>query len=142
MSNRFRTLFTAKLAELCDKKEVCSSYLTGMEYKTIIDRLTDLHNNPQMKKVAKDYRILRQYEVASVTAEDGNTVEKLIKPSTQLYYVSNDDLFDAITEIHEATSHGGRDMMYGKARKKYVNVTKEVRLWFVELYLFCCSRAL
>ena len=127
MSTRFRTLFTAKLAELCDKKEICSSYLTGVEYRTIIERLTDLHNNPQMRKVAKDYRILRRYEVAFVTSEDDTIVPKLIKPNTQLYFVSNDELFDAITEIHGATNHGGRDAMYGKAKKKYVNITKEVR---------------
>jgi len=137
MSTRFRNLFTAKLAELCDKKEVCSSYLTGMEYKTIIDRLTDLKNIPQMKKVAKDYRILRQYEVVSITTDDGDVVSKLNKPGTQLMYVSNDDLFDAITEIHVASAHGGRDMMYSLARKKYVNVTKEVLLLYADLCEHC-----
>ena len=40
----------------------------------------------------------------------------------------DEELFDTINEIHEQTGHGARDVMNTRVKKKYANVTKEVRV--------------
>ena len=40
----------------------------------------------------------------------------------------DEELFDTINEIHEQTGHGARDVMNTRVKKKYANVTKEVRI--------------
>ena len=62
-------------------------------------------------------------------------MQRLQKPGTTLLYVSHDDMFDAIREVHLATGHGARDVMHDRAKQQYVNLTKEV----LQLYSDLCE---
>ena len=62
-------------------------------------------------------------------------MHKLVKPGTDLVYVSHEKLCGTIHEIHLLTGHGARDIMHDKAMKKYVNVTKEL----LQLYTDLCE---
>ena len=64
-------------------------------------------------------------------------MEKLQKPNTGLLYVSHHNLFDVISQIHVSSGHGARDVMHGRARKKYVNVTKEALQLYTDLCHEC-----
>ena len=63
-------------------------------------------------------------------------VERLIKPETNLLYVSHSDMFHVIRTIHEITDHGSRDVMHYRAKQQFVNVTKEV----LQLYYDMCHQ--
>ena len=137
MEEQFRRSFNAKIVDLSAKKDCSSSHLTGERYAWIIKRLKDLKKRGT-KKQAKDYRLLKKYEViicpesstttitSSATKHDVKVeretvprcVEKLQKPNTSLQYVSHEHLFDVVRDIHIATGHGARDVMRAKARKR------------------------
>ena len=122
MSESSRRQFDVKLVELFDKKDQSSSHLTGDKYKWIINRLIALSVG-DVKKVTKDYRLVKTYELIAIPFGE-KMVQRLRKPGTNLLYVSHDDMFDTIREIHLETGHGARDVMHDSARKRYVNLTK------------------
>ena len=128
-----RQQFDKKLVELFDKKDQSSSHLTGDKYKWIVNRLIALSAG-DVKKVTKDYRLVKTYELVASSSGD-KTVQRLRKPATNLLYVSHDDMFDTIHAIHLETGHGARDVMHDSARKHYVNLTKEV----LQLYVSVCE---
>merc|ERR1712013_126849 len=121
MSEASRRQFDLKLIELFDKKDQSSSHLTGNKYQWIINRLVAIKVG-EVKKVTKDYRLVKTYELVGIPSGD-KTVQRLKKPGTNLIYVSHDDMFDAIREIHLVSGHGARDVMHDRAKKKYVNLT-------------------
>ena len=76
----------------------------------------------------------RRYEVCT----DPNTGQpKLRKLNSHLVYVCDEDLFDAILEIHEESGHGARDVMNARSKKKYANVTKDVLQMFADTCDVC-----
>ena len=60
MLEKFRAQFNSKIAELNEKKDCSSSHLPWEKYRSIINRLNELKAMPNMKKVARDYRLLKQ----------------------------------------------------------------------------------
>ncbi|XP_071051574.1 SCAN domain-containing protein 3-like [Onthophagus taurus] len=59
-----------------------------------------------------------------------NGIEKLIVPmqendSEVIFYVTQEDLFDVLYDIHLAIGHGGRDRMIKELNKKYKNITQK-----------------
>ena len=61
-------------------------------------------------------------------------------PGTPLVYVSNEDLFDVVQEIHLSSRHGGRDAMHNVAKQNYANVTKQSLQLYADLCPDCKSR--
>ena len=137
MCETTKRLFDLNLFEKFHKKNQSSSHLTGSKYQSIIDRLIAIEDGD--KKVMKDYRLLRNFELVEITS--GNkTVQRLQRPGTDLIYVSHDDMFDAIREIHLMSGHGARDTMHDQAKKQYVNLTKEVLQLYSDLCIECQSK--
>ena len=135
MSETFKLLFNSKIHELNRQKDCSASHLPAQKYQSIIHRLKEMKNGPHIKKAARDYRLLKQYEVIAIRSENKVIVEMLQKPGTDLIYVPQEHLFDVISPIHVTSGHGGRDIMYGRARKNYANVTKEA----LQLYADLCE---
>ena len=133
MPENSRQQFDKKLVELFDKKDQSSSHLTGDKYKWIINRLIALSVG-DVKKVTKDYRLVKTYELIAISSGD-KAVQRLRKPGTNLLYISHDDMYNTIHAIHLETGHGARDVMHDSARKHYVNLTKEV----LQLYTDLCE---
>ena len=129
--------FNMKIAELNGQKDCSASHLPSQKYRSIINRLNEMKNGPSMKKAARDYRLLKQYEVVTMSPDNKVSVEMLQKPGTDLLYVPQEHLFDVISPIHVTSGHGGRDVMYGRARKNYANVTKETLQLFADLCEEC-----
>ena len=65
MSENSRRQFDIRLVELFDKKDQSSSHLTGDKYKWIINRLIALSVG-DVKKVTKDYRLVKMYELIAI----------------------------------------------------------------------------
>ena len=124
MTEQFRNYFNAKIAELNEEKDSSSSYITKDRFAWIIHRLGELKEG-DVKKEAKDYRLLKSYDVITRSIQD-TVVHQLIKPGSNLVYVTHEDMFDSIHEIHLSAGHGTRDIMYEKTKKRYANITKEL----------------
>ena len=82
MSENSRSQFGIKLLELFDKKDQSSSHLTGEKYMQIVNRLIALSSG-NVKKVTKDYRLIKTYELVPVKSGD-KIVHGLQKPGTNL----------------------------------------------------------
>jgi hypothetical protein len=83
-----------------------------------------------------DYRRLKRFDILKVSDE-----EKLIVPlkpgETNIqYYVTNDELFNILSETHIRTGHGGRTRMLKELQVRYKNITYEV----IMLYLNLCKQ--
>ena len=133
MTEQFRNHFNAKIAELNEDKDCSSSYITKDRFAWIIHRLGELEEG-DLKKEAKDYRLLKLYDVITTSIQD-TVVHQLIKPGSSLEYVTHEDMFDSIHEIHLSAGHGARDIMYEKTKKRYANITKEL----LQLYTNLCE---
>ncbi|XP_030768090.1 KRAB-A domain-containing protein 2-like [Sitophilus oryzae] len=84
-----------------------------------------------------DYRRLKRFDILNVGDE-----QKLIVPlkpgETNIqYYVTNDELFDILSETHVRTGHGGRTRMLNELQLKYKNVTYEVTMLYLNLCQQC-----
>lgn len=83
-----------------------------------------------------DYRRLKRFDILKVSDE-----QKLIVPlkpgETNIqYFVTNEELFNILSETHIRTGHGGRTRMLKELQVKYKNITYEV----VMLYLNLCKQ--
>ena len=68
-----------------------------------MSRLQEL-NEPGVKKAAKDYRLLKKYDVAVFRVGEME-VKKLVKRGTNLQYLSESEVFDAIHDEHLSTGN-------------------------------------
>ena len=66
---------------------------------------------------------------------NGRLVTRMYKPETALRYLCNEELFDALHDMHIEKGHGGRDIMKAVVKEKFANVTQEV----IMTYLNCCE---
>ena len=130
----FRALFEEKIRELDDKKGLSSSFLSTEKYLWIIHRLKALNSGVVTKKEAKDYRLLKHYDIEEIRTPN-MVIERLFRPGTNLIFVTKEELFNVIHEMHLLAGHGARDVMFHKAKEKYANVTREV----LQLYTNLCE---
>ena len=137
MIEAFKARFNTKLADLSRQKVSSSSHLPAQKYRSIINRLNQLQNGPNVKKATRDYRLLKQYEVITLPSENNTTMQMLKKPGTDLLYIEQEKLFDVISPIHISSGHGGRDIMQARTKKKYANLTKETLQLFTDLCHEC-----
>ena len=130
----FRELFEEKIRELDNKKGLSSSFLSTEKYLWIIHRLKALNSGDVAKKEAKDYRLLKHYDIEEIRTPN-KVIERLFRPGTNLIFVTKAELFNVIHEMHLLAGHGARDVMFHKAKEKYANVTREV----LQLYTNLCE---
>lgn len=85
------------------------------------------------KKTSLQFRRINRFDVI----ETGG-IKKLIAKSTTddiRYFLTIDEIFDAIDAAHRAIGHGGRDRLMSETSKKYANITKEM----INLFLSMCE---
>ncbi|KAJ8686470.1 hypothetical protein QAD02_022264 [Eretmocerus hayati] len=88
-------------------------------------------------KTSRDYRRLKRFDVLQV-----GDCKKLISPVTEenpevRYYVSDEELFDAIHDSHIECGHGGRDRLEQAVNKKFVNIPRSVLMVYLSLCVSC-----
>ena len=64
-------------------------------------------------------------------------VQKLVRPGTNLRFVTVEEMFSVLKSEHELSNHGGRDVMQERIKKKYDNVTVELINAFKDACLQC-----
>lgn len=104
-------------------------------YKNLISAVEEA--KARTKKTYTDYRRLKRYDVLSISES-----KKLIRPLLEnekniKYYVHKEQLFDIIHAAHLETGHGGKHKLEKNIKTKYVNITREVILDYLELCLIC-----
>lgn len=71
--------------------------------------------------------------------------EKLIYPvsdnSVIKYYVTNEELFDIIHDVHFSIGHRGRNRMTKEIKKKFKNVTIEATMLYLNLCEICQKKS-
>ena len=65
----------------------------------------------------------------------GRLVSKLYKPGTMLKYLTDEELFHELHELHVEKGHAGRDIMKKAVIERFANVTQEAIMSF----LVCCE---
>jgi hypothetical protein len=119
------------------KRDDNKSFLNVDEYNNRIGEVKEaktLLSTPGSRKSMKHYRLVRKYDVITISGKD-----RLIKPVAEtaeckvLYYVTNEELFDIIHNAHLAIGHGGRNRMVSEINKLYCNITKETIMIYLRL---------
>ena len=69
-------------------------------------------------------------------------MEKLIRKredgeQNPIYFITIEEMFDAIKQVHINTGHGGRDKMIKETSKKFANITQESLNLFKALCVQC-----
>ncbi|KRZ01635.1 KRAB-A domain-containing protein 2, partial [Trichinella zimbabwensis] len=66
-----------------------------------------------------------------------NNTERLLDARSGRYFISVEEMFDVIHDVHLTTGHGGRDRILYEVKKKYANVTRLAVKTFIELCENC-----
>nr|XP_034194771.1 KRAB-A domain-containing protein 2-like [Osmia lignaria] len=125
--------FDKSNALIGSKQEDTCFYFSQERYSKI---LSEVSSAKTKCSTPLDYRRLKRFDILKITDE-----EKLIVPlkpgETNIqYYVTNDELFNILSESHIRTGHGGKTCMLKELQVKYKNITYEV----VMLYLNLCKQ--
>ena len=78
----------------------------------------------------------------NLTAHDYYLLKKLIRKredgeQNPIYFVTIEEMFDAIKQVHINTGHRGRDKMIKETSKKFANITHESLNLFKMLFVQC-----
>ena len=69
---------------------------------------------------------MKRYDILNIGGKEKLTVPLSAKKKTEiLYYVTSDELFNVIHEVHISVGHGGRTRTIKELNRKYKNVTVE-----------------
>lgn len=129
--------FYERLDELLQfKRTDNSSFMDTEKYNEFLAETKEAKTS---KVGTKAFRRLARFDCIEIGGE-----ERLIVPLKEgepmIFYVTNEDLFDVLTEAHLTTGHGGRDKMLDTLKKKYKNVTAEVVKIFIPLCGVCLGK--
>jgi len=58
-----------------------------------------------------------------------------------MHYITTEDLFTVLHEVHLAVGHGGRDRMMKELKRKYCNVTVEAIMIYLKFFESCQKKA-
>ena len=90
-ADNFREFLSSYMADMSHDGSCTVSCLPRDEYESILSRLKELKSTP-MKKVARDYRLMSQYEIVTRVSDGTKVDEMLRKPGTDLLYISQCEL--------------------------------------------------
>lgn len=135
-----RKQFYKSINLLLLKKGDNKSFLSVEEYNRRLEEVkhskTSL-NTPGSKKIPKDYKNVRKYDIITVSGKDYLIKSVKDTASNVIYYVTNEDLFDILNTCHNSIGHGGRDRMVSELKQKYCNITKEAIMIYLKLCIHC-----
>ena len=117
-------------------KKKNSTSLTAERY----GQLLDLVKNARRKKVQKssdEYNTVKCFDILTI-----GDVEKLIKKRKTeeepiLYFVTSEELYDKIQEIHTQQGHGGINKIMPHLKKHYANIAQEAVTLFISFCKEC-----
>lgn len=121
-------------ALIASKREDNCFYFTQEKYSKILSEV----------KFAKfkcstplDYRRLKRFDV--LKSDTGDRLIVPLKPgdTSIQYYVTNDELFNILSETHIRLCHGGRTRMAKELQVKYKNITYEAVMLYINLCQHC-----
>ena len=115
------------------------------QYKTNVEvvkrwktRVTE--GKTEIYETVKDYA--KDYMNMDVVTIDG--VERLIKKRAceddpMLFFITNEDLFDTIQQVHLSNDHVGITKLMVILKKKYANITRECASQYLSYCVECVS---
>lgn len=133
--------FDAKIRDLFTSKGSNNVFLTRAKYLEVIEQVK-CAKNKSAGKTPRDYYLLNRYDVITIADE-----EKLIAPITGdsskplKYFVNADDVFTILRETHLQIGHGGRNRMMAALKERYMNITAQMVLIFINLCEICQKKA-
>lgn len=154
-----RHVFQEKLQEIINKKQRDdnTNFFTQQDYATYLKETKQaqgkklqieenkkrieegLPPGPRVTLTTKDGRRLQRFSVVTI-----NGKEKLIvpidsgNPQKMVFFVTIDEYYDLILEVHLAEGHKGRNVLMPKLQATYKNIPREV----VQLFLDLCPTCL
>ena len=121
--------FDAKIKDLRATRMFSDS-----EYKEFIENVKRIRT-PGHRMSPSDFYLVKRFEVMQVE-KNGELVEKLVKPGTNLRFATFEKLFDIIKDVHEEGSkHGCRDILNKKLQKLYANISVKQ----IQAFVDCCE---
>lgn len=88
------------------------------------------------KKSNKAYRILKRYYYIITIGEEDKLILPLLEGNTNiLYYITNENIYDVLHDVHLSIGHGGKHRMNAEVKNKYKNIIPEA----VSIYLKFCE---
>merc|ERR1719233_2307675 len=129
-----RKMFDEKVLEMEGRKGKNSRVLTSQHYTNTVHRLRQLENQTEQRTLV-DSNLRRRFSLLKYEVE-GNIIEKLVKPGTNILYVPIEELFDVIHVVHIKLGHPGRDVMQKNLATRYFNVTTE----HINIYKSICEK--
>ena len=121
-----------------ETKKKNSKSLSAERYAELLE-LVKNGRNKEAKKSCYDYNAVKRFDILTI-----GDVEKLIKKrkteeESILYFVTNEELYEKIQEVHTQQGHGGINKMLAHLKKRYANITQEAVTMFIT---FCeeCER--
>ncbi|XP_077300527.1 KRAB-A domain-containing protein 2-like isoform X2 [Arctopsyche grandis] len=135
-----RGKFNKTLDKIVATKKQNNVYLKKDQYEQILKDVA----TAKLKRHSKtplDYRRLQRYDIKTVGNEN-----RLFFPvpadgkGTIKYFVTIDETFDIINDIHLSTGHGGRNRILKYLCDKYKNITTEAVMLYLGLCKTCQQR--
>lgn len=102
--------------KIVNEKNNNSVYLTAVKYNEIVSEILNVRSSGI--KINKAYRILKRYDLITIGEE-----EKLILPLLEgntniLNYITNENIYDMLHDVHVSIGHGGKHCMNAEVKKK------------------------
>lgn len=119
--------------KIVNEKNNNSVYLSAVKYNEIVSEILNVRSSGI--KSNKAYRILKRYDLITI-GEEKKLILPLLEGNTNiLYYITNENIYDVLHDVHLSIGHGGKHRMNAEVKKKYKNITQEA----VSIYLKFCK---
>ena len=128
-----REIFMERISEMRSKQASNNRAITQEGYANTIKKLKQLVTKVPGKGIpgfsTNDYNLVNTHEILTVE-KNGTVIEILVRPGKEdtnkkLEYITVEEMFDVINDIHKKTKHGGRDEMHPVLMDKYANITQK-----------------
>ncbi|CAI6370762.1 unnamed protein product [Macrosiphum euphorbiae] len=121
--------------KIVNEKNNNSVYLSAVKYNKIVSEIKNVRSSGI--KSNKAHRILKRYDLITIGEEDKLILPLLESNTNIVYYITNENIYDVLHDVHLSIGHGGKHRMNAEVKKKYKNITQEA----VSIYLkFCQSK--
>jgi hypothetical protein len=131
MRDIMRKRFYDLLSESVNNKKDNNFYLTGGRYSSLLNEVKEAKSVKGKQTV--HYRRLKRYDILNIGGEEKIKVSLFAEKTEILCYVTFDELFNVLHEVHIAVGHGGRKRMIKEPNCKYKNVTVESIITYLRL---------
>ncbi|XP_050524189.1 KRAB-A domain-containing protein 2-like [Daktulosphaira vitifoliae] len=130
--------------KIVNEKNNNSVYLSAVKYNEIVSEIKNVRSSGI--KSNKAYRILKKYDLITIGEEDKLILPLLEGNTNILYYITNENIYDVLHDVHLSIGHGGKHRMNAEVKKKYKNITQEAVsisrsskyiIWFLLLERLC-----